>query len=107
MEHPEERLKRQAQYNQIFEETPEDSLIKDLYYCMFGFSSFSFDELLDKTDEGSLKVLRFTVSTEAQKMIKKDIRKRWTVWRKFGSKRKIMSKIEELEGNDYGHAKNA
>lgn len=77
-----ERLERQ--FEESINETPEDGVLKDLYYCICGFSAYGIDELLVKLDAKSEKAIAFLKTEEIQKSLKKKRKLRKAIIDKFG-----------------------
>lgn len=97
-EHPEEWENLQEQAEEAQNETQEDRVLKDLYYCICGFSSHNIVELLDKLEPASEKAIEFICSEDIQKSLKKKWRLRKAVKNKFGKnyfKKAIKKDVED------------
>lgn len=97
-EHPEEWEKFQEQAEEAQNETQEDRVLKDLYFCICGFSSHNIVELLDKLEPDSDKAIAFICSENIQKSLKKKWKLRKAVKNKFGKnylKKAIKKDVED------------
>lgn len=83
--HPEEYEEAERQFEEWQKETPEDRILKDLYYSICGISAYSIDDLIDKLDSNSEKSLLFLTRDDIQRSLKKSWKKRKAIKRKFGS----------------------
>ena len=83
-EHPEEWELLERQFEESINETPEDRLHKDLYYCICGFNSDGIDELLAQLDSKSKKTIEFLKTEKIQKSLKKKRKLRKAIISKFG-----------------------
>lgn len=69
--HPEEYEEAERQFEEWQKETPEDRILKDLYYSICGISAYSIDDLIDKLDSNSEKSLLFLTRDDIQRSLKK------------------------------------
>jgi hypothetical protein len=93
--HPEEYEETERQFEEWQNETPEDRILKDLYYSICGFSAYSVDNLLDKLDCNSEKSLLFLIQDDIQRSLKKSWKKHKAIKRKFGND--YLQKAEKLK----------
>ena len=70
-EHPELIEELEAQYEQWENETPTDRAIRDMECLFFGFSAYSLEELLKRSDKTDPKLLNFFKRKDVKKTIKK------------------------------------
>lgn len=70
-EHPELIEELEEQCEKWENETPTDRAIRDMECLFFGFSAYSFDELLKRADKSDPKLLAFFKRKEIKKTIKK------------------------------------
>lgn len=96
-DHPEEYETAERQFEEWQNETPEDKILKDLYYSICGFSEYSLDYLLGKLDCNSEKSLLFLMQDSIQSALKKNWEKRRAIKRKFGND--YMKKAKKLNEN--------
>lgn len=82
--HPDEWEALQRQYEEWENETDEDRVLRDLYCCICGFSAYDIDELLDKIDPRSKKVIAFFQGTDVGTSLKKKRKFRQSVLNHFG-----------------------
>jgi len=82
--HPEEWERLERQFEELINETPEDSVLKDLYCCICGFSVYDIEELLAKLDTKSKRAIAFLKTEEIQKSLKKKHKLRKAIVGKFG-----------------------
>lgn len=82
--HPEELERREREWEESLNETAEDRILKDLYYCICGYSAYGIDELLAKLDAESPKAIAFLKTEEIQKSLKKKRKLNRAVMSKFG-----------------------
>lgn len=82
--HPEEWERMESEWEESLNETAEDRVLKDLYYCICGFSAYSIDELLAKLDGESLKAIAFLREEPIQRSLKKKRKLNKAVVCKFG-----------------------
>ncbi|HVI40998.1 MAG TPA: hypothetical protein VM577_10080 [Anaerovoracaceae bacterium] len=101
-EHPEEWEELQRQTEEAQYETPEDRVLKDLYYCICGFSSHTIEELLDKLEPDSKKAIAFLCRKDIQKSLNKKWKLRKAVKVKFGKDYLKKSTKNEVEDNNSG-----
>lgn len=83
--HPEEYEEAERQFEEWQNETPEDRILKDLYYSICGISAYRVVDLLDKLDGNSEKSLLFLTQEDIQRSLKKSWKKRKAIKRKFGN----------------------
>lgn len=99
--HSEEYEEAERQFEEWKNETPEDRILKDLYYSICGISVYSIDDLIGKLDNNSEKSLLFLARDDIQRSLKKSWKKRKAIKRKFGSD--YFQKAEKLkESNTNG-----
>jgi len=94
-EHPEELESLERQFEESINETPEDRVLKDLYYCICGFSAYGIEELLVKLETKSKRAIAFLKTEEIQKSLKKKRKLRKAVVGKFG-KDYLKEKIDDI-----------
>lgn len=82
--HPEEWERMEREWEESLNETAEDRVLKELYYCICGFSAYGIDELLAKLDSESQKAIAFLRTEKIQKSLKKKRKLNKAVVRKFG-----------------------
>lgn len=70
-EHPELLEELEAQYEQWENETPTDRAIRDMECLFFGFSAYSFEDLLKRADKSDPRLMAFFKRKEIKKIIKK------------------------------------
>jgi hypothetical protein len=95
--HPEEYEEADRQFEEWQNETPEDKILKNLYYSICGISAYSLDDLLCKLDGNSEKSLLFLTQDNIQRSLKKSWKKRKAIKRKFGNN--YLQKAEKLKGH--------
>lgn len=83
--HPEEYEKLLQSNQELQNETSEDKILKDLYYSICGFSAYSIDDLLSKLDYNSKKVLLFFTQDDIHKALKRNLKKRRAIKKRFGN----------------------
>lgn len=101
-DHPEELEELQRQAEEAYNETPEDRVIKDLYYCICGFSCHTIGELLDKLEPDSKKAIAFLCRKDIQKSLNKKWKLRKAVKVKFGNDYKKKFTHNKVEENHNG-----
>lgn len=82
--HPEEWERLERQSEESINESHEDRVLKDLYYCICGFSAYGIEELLAKLDSKSKRAIAFLKTDEIQKSLKKKRKLRKAIVGKFG-----------------------
>ncbi|TGE38610.1 hypothetical protein E4K67_11885 [Desulfosporosinus fructosivorans] len=92
--HPEEYEELERQFEEWQNETPEDRILKDLYYSICGISAYRLEDLLGKLDSNSEKSLLFLTQDNIQRSLKKSWKKRKAIKRKFGND--YLQKAEKL-----------
>ncbi len=95
--HPEEYEEEERKFEEWQNETPEDRILKDLYYVICGVSVYSIDDLLGKLDSNSEKTLLFLTRDDIQRSLKRSCKKRKAIKRKFGND--YLQKAEKLKNN--------
>ena len=98
--HPEEYVETERRFEEWQNETPEDRILKDLYYSICGFSAYSLDDLLGKLDSNSEKSLLLLTRDDIQRSLKKSWKKRKAIKRKFGNE--YLQKAEKLKDKTNG-----
>lgn len=93
--HPEEYEEAERQFEECQNETPEDRILKNLYYSICGISAYSIDDLIGKLDSNSEKSLSFLTRDDIQRSLKKSWKKRKAIKRKFGND--YLQKAEKLK----------
>lgn len=93
--HPEEYEEAERQFEEWQNETPEDRILKNLYYAICGLSAYSVDDLLGKLDCNSEKSLLFLTQDDIQRSLKKSWKKHKAIKRKFGNN--YLQKAEKLK----------
>ena len=83
-EHPEEWERLERQFEESINETHENTVLKELYCCICGFSAYGVDELLAKLDTKSEKAIALLRTEEIQKSLKKKRKLRKAIANKFG-----------------------
>lgn len=99
-EHLEELELIENQREEYENETKEDKILNDLYLCICGFSIYEIDELLNKLNSNSEKVILFLKQEKIQKELKKKRKLKKAIRNKFGKDylyRNFDLKLEEID----------
>lgn len=96
--HPEECEELQRQEEEFQNETPEDKILKDLYYCICGFSIYRIEDLLYQLDTDSKTAIAFFCTEKIQKSLRKKRNLNKAVKVKFG--KDYLKKFEKSKVNE-------